>query len=492
MLRYQIFFLSFFFLLPTTGLADTRKSLVKIYSVHNNPDFYNPWSMQGPRSSTGSGAVISGKRILTNAHVVSNSTFIQVRKYGESRKYRASVLSVSHDSDLALLEVSDPEFFKGMKSLKFGGLPETQEEVLVYGFPLGGDQLSITKGVVSRVEHQNYVHSSESLLAIQIDAAINPGNSGGPVISKGSIIGVVMQGIRYADNIGYLVPVPVIKHFLTDIEDGRYDGFPTLGISFQSLENKDLRRYHKVPDDASGILVNKVVPGTAADGLIEEGDVLVSVNNSNIDDDGSVEFRKNERTSMAYFIQKVQVGESLSLSVLRKGETKKLELSLVSALKDRSLVPMELYDVLPSYYIYGGVVFTPLNKSLMKSFGSKWYASAPKDLTALLTSNFKEKKGQEVVLALKVLSSELNEGYSRVSWWPVASVNGVDVINLKQLSELVENSDSEFVVFKDQDGKELVLNRKQVAEKGDEILATYKIPQDRSADLIPEPVPMAR
>ena len=251
-----------------------------------------------------------------------------------------------------MLEVSDPEFFKGMKPLKFGGLPETQEEVLVYGFPLGGDQLSITKGVVSRVEHQNYVHSSESLLAIQIDAAINPGNSGGPVISKGSIIGVVMQGIRYADNIGYLVPVPVIKHFLTDIEDGKYDGFPTLGISFQSLENKDLRRYHKVPEDASGILVNKVVPGTAADGVIEEGDVLVSVNGSNIDDDGSVEFRKNERTSMAYFIQKVQVGESLSLSVLRKGETKKLEVNLVSALKDRSLVPMELYDVLPSYYIY--------------------------------------------------------------------------------------------------------------------------------------------
>ena len=60
------------------------------------------------------------------------------------------------------------------------------------------------------------------------------------------------------------------------------------------------------------------------------------------------------------------------------------------------------------------------------------------------------------------------------------------------MSELVENSDSEFVVFKDQDGKELVLNRKQVAEKGDEILATYKIPEDRSADLIPEPVPMAR
>ena len=66
---------------------DIRDSIVKIYTIHNRPDYYNPWSMQGTRSSTGSGCVIRGKKILTNAHVVSDQTFVQVRRHGEFKRY---------------------------------------------------------------------------------------------------------------------------------------------------------------------------------------------------------------------------------------------------------------------------------------------------------------------------------------------------------------------------------------------------------------------
>ncbi|MFA5562809.1 MAG: serine protease, partial [Candidatus Caldatribacteriota bacterium] len=190
---------------------DVREAIVKVYTVSNSPDYYNPWSMQGPRASSGSGCMIEGNLILTNAHVVGNQTFLQVRKYGDTQRFTARVVAVSHLTDLALLTVDDEQFFEGEPALSLGELPETQQEVLVYGFPMGGDMLSITKGVISRIEHQPYVHSSSVFLAGQIDAAINPGNSGGPVLVEDKIVGVVMAGIPSAQNIGYMVPVPVIR-----------------------------------------------------------------------------------------------------------------------------------------------------------------------------------------------------------------------------------------------------------------------------------------
>jgi S1-C subfamily serine protease len=131
-----------------------------------------------------------------------------------AKKYTARVETVSHECDLAVLRVDDDAFFSGVQPLALGDLPRMGDKVAVYGFPKGGDELCITEGVVSRVEYQYYAHSRAYLLACQIDAAINPGSSGGPVVRDGKIVGVAFQSLRSGDNIGYMVPVPRIQHFL--------------------------------------------------------------------------------------------------------------------------------------------------------------------------------------------------------------------------------------------------------------------------------------
>ena len=93
-------------------------SVVKIYTVSSSYSYENPWQMSGQSKGTGSGCIIEGNRILTNAHVISNSTFLQVKKAGESEKYIARIVSVSHESDLAILTVDDPEFFKNSAAYK--------------------------------------------------------------------------------------------------------------------------------------------------------------------------------------------------------------------------------------------------------------------------------------------------------------------------------------------------------------------------------------
>lgn len=463
---------------------DVREAIVKVYTVSNSPDYYNPWSMQGPRASSGSGCMIEGNLILTNAHVVGNQTFLQVRKYGDTQRFTARVVAVSHLTDLALLTVDDEQFFEGEPALSLGELPETQQEVLVYGFPMGGDMLSITKGVISRIEHQPYVHSSSVFLAGQIDAAINPGNSGGPVLVEDKIVGVVMAGIPSAQNIGYMVPVPVIHHFFKDIEDGSYDGYPSLGIGMQDMENEGLRKYYQMEPGASGVLINQVIPGSPADGKLQLGDVLVKIEDYPVGNDGTIEFRRNERTLLNYAVQQKQIGEDIILTVLREGNEEKLNINLSRSMKKDRLVPMEEYETLPTYYIYGGLVFCPLTKDLLNIWGSQWSQSAPRELVCHLLSNTPEREDQQIVVLLKALAAEVNQGYQNINSWVVDQINGEKIWNMHDLVEKVENCQEPFVIFEDQWNKKVIIDKEKAMESHYEILDIYRIPFDRSEDLV--------
>ncbi len=488
---YLLFPLFLTLALPQVARAQensVRESIVKIYVVRDQPDFFNPWSMTGPRASTGSGCVIEGNRILTNAHVVRDQTFVQVRRFGTAKKMVARVLSVSHEADLALLTVEDKSFFEGVSPLRIGKLPRSQQEVFVYGFPLGGDTLSITKGVISRMEHLVYVHSGVSLFAGQIDAAINPGNSGGPVVVGRKIVGVAMQSVaaKSAENIGYMVPVPIIKHYLKDIEDSSYDGFPTMGINWQKLENDDLRLAHGMSADQTGVLVIRTLPGSPSDGTLVPGDVILEIDGNEIGNDGTVEFSRKERTSFQYFIEGRQVGESIQLRILREGEVKDLYLDLSMRIKNRWLVPLHSFDSRPTYFIYGGLVFTPLTKSLLVRWGKNWYDRAPKHLVNKLAFNVPEREGEEVILLLKILAADVTQGYHEYSYWILEEVDGEPVLNMRELAEkLRAPSEKPFVSFTNDIGTKIVLDRKKVQKNEPRILELYRIPQGYSDDLAP-------
>ena len=464
-----------------------KKAIVKIYASQNRPDYMNPWRSGSTSQISGSGAILSGRRILTNAHVVANSTFIEVRLHGQSKRYKARVQNVSHEVDLAILKVEDDSFFKGTRPLKIGPLPESQQEVLVYGFPIGGDSLSITKGILSRIEHQSYVHSGSSFLAGQIDAAINPGNSGGPVIVGKKIAGVVMQSYnsRRSENLGYMVPSPVIKHFLKDLEDGRYDGFPVLGMQTQTIESRDMKRRFGMKNSQTGVLVNYIYFNSPAKGILRPDDIVMEVDSHPIEDDGTVEFRHQERTYYSYFIEMHQLGDKINLKILRDGKVKKLKFALKNKRDDFQLVASKQHDKLPRYFIYAGILFTPLTDNLIEQMGRGWSHSAPPELLYAM-SRWPSKDKRELVVALKVLPDDLNRGYHNIKNWAVAEVNGKKFKDFNEFIEIVTGSGEPFTVFKNSKGSQIVIDRKKAEEGLEKILKTYRIKEDRSPDLINE------
>ncbi|MGZ4967528.1 MAG: S1C family serine protease, partial [Chthoniobacterales bacterium] len=174
---------------PARPNGKIQRSLARITATDVEPDYKAPWNSGNIQRGIGAGFVIDGQRIMTNAHVVSNSRYLTVERDGDPNKYPASVLFVANDCDLALIKVASPDFFKDMVPLTFGGIPELESTVSAYGYPIGGQRMSVTTGIVSRVDFQLYTHSSiDQHLAIQISAQINPGNSGGPVMQNGKVV----------------------------------------------------------------------------------------------------------------------------------------------------------------------------------------------------------------------------------------------------------------------------------------------------------------
>ena len=238
-----------------------------------------------------------------------------------------------HESDIALVEVVG-NMFDGIEPLTIATpdkLPALRSRVWVLGFPVGGDEISITEGVVSRVEVQTYSHSYAPALAVTVDAAVNSGNSGGPAVDAltGQLIGIAFQGYAGSDveNQGHLVPTPLIHHFLEGLKIGN-PSLSTLGICMQRLQSESIRKKLGLAPAESGMLISKVVYQGAADGKLIEGDVLLSVDGTELSNDGTIVFLE-KRLSLISLLHSYYIVTSSEYTIHLLYFSKQLEILLI-------------------------------------------------------------------------------------------------------------------------------------------------------------------
>ena len=465
-------------------IRDIEDSVINIYTTQAAPDYFTPWRLLTPRQSSGSGSVIAGNQILTNAHVVANASYVQAQKHNDPRRYQARVSFISHEADLALITVDEPGFFSDLKALAIGDMPDPQQEVSVYGYPIGGKSLSITKGILSRIEQQVYAHAGAFFLAGQIDAAINPGNSGGPVIVDQQIAGVVMQanaGGR-AENLGYFVPPSIIRHVLRDSEDNKHDGFPDLGFRTQTLDSPAAKAAYGLSKNQDGVLVIKVFDNSPAAGILQENDVIIKIDDFEIADDGSIKLSENLLTNYKHAIDLHHIDDTISITYSREGVVMTGELLAQRALDSYSLVAGEQFDKIPEYYIYGGVLFVPLNMNLIKRWGNDWGRTAPVSLLQA-RNEWTAPDRQELVVALQVLAADVNLGYHDWRNWVVNFVNGEPVRDFTHFSDLIKHNLEQNVVFENENGYQMVINHEEAIASEQDILDQYRIPAPYSVGL---------
>lgn len=453
-------------------------SVVKIFATTQHPNWACPWQSQSPAHGTGSGVIIAGGRVLTGAHVVANATFLQVQKLASPDKVTAEVEAVCHDADLALLRVTEPEFTEGVEPAEIGDLPSLRDRVSVVGFPVGGEEMSITEGVVSRIEVQEYSHSQRHLLAVTVDAAINEGNSGGPVFRDGSVCGLAFQVLRDAENIGEVVPAPLIRKFLAAIDRGISTAVPGLGMRVQKLENPMLRKSLGLGPTQSGLLVTELAYGNSAWGHLEVGDVITEMGGHRVANNGTVTYRGQYRTEYPVVLGDYHVGDTLECKVLRGGEEKSVELTL---LEYRLLVPLSLYETIPSYYVYGGLVFQTLTRDFLRCW-DEWWDRAPKEFLFDYYFSLPTEVREEIVILTRTLPDKVNVGYEDSYNLSVAKVNGVRPRNMREFVRELERA-GETVELEMSTGTRIVLDAQAALAANPTILERYRVRAQCSPDL---------
>lgn len=421
----------------------------------------------------GAGFIIDNQRIMTNAHVVSNARFLTVSKQGDPKPYAATVKFIAHDCDLALLEIDNPKFFDGTKALQFGGIPAIESTVSVFGFPIGGDRLSVTRGVVSRVDFQPYSHSGvDSHLTIQIDAAINPGNSGGPVLQDGKVVGVAFQGYSgdVAQNVGYMIPTPVIGRFLADVKDGSYDHYMDLALSYFPLFNPAERKALGLTDDNTGVLVGDVYGGGSSDGIIKKGDVLLAIDGNPIASDGSVDLEEGT-VEMAEIVERKLKGDKVALQILRDGKT----IETTVPLNERWPFGLQAnaYDVRSRFLTFGGLIFQPVDQNFMSEHN-------PTNLRLRYMfdhyiSDHLYQDRPELIALSGILPDPINSYASDFTYSIVDKINDQKIERLEDVQKAFAESAEYYVIHLLGEGRPIVLERKEVEKARERIRQRYGV-----------------
>jgi S1-C subfamily serine protease len=412
---------------------DAYLSVMKIEVATQEPDYETPWNSGRFSGGIGTGFLIGKHRLLTNAHVVSHARRILVTVPGRAKKYPARVEHIAHDCDLALLHVEDHGDFAAFPIFTFGGVPALESEVRVIGYPVGGDRISVTRGVVSRIDFQPYAHSrADSHLVVQIDAAINPGNSGGPVLQADVVVGVAFQGLRSADDTGYMIPTPVVKRFLKDIEDGSYDHYVDLGISHFPLHNPAMREALGLPDDGTGVLITNVIPTSSAEGVLQAGDVLLRIDGHSIDAAGMVTI-DGGNVDLHEIVERKFTGDQVQVCFRRDGSWNDETITLQPIQWSRMYAIQ--YGQKPRYFVMAGLVFQPLDTNL--------YATVRLDDLHVRTlyADYMPKghflKRRDIVVLTRVESDPLTSTLGEFTGYAVDTINGTDVEDLKHAHALL-------------------------------------------------------
>eukprot|EP00198_Chlamydomonas_reinhardtii_P003862 XP_001693198.1 DegP-type protease-like protein [Chlamydomonas reinhardtii] len=305
------------------------------------------------------------------------------------------------------------------------GLPALQAAVGVVSYAEAQPQPSLSPGTVMRTEVITYPSALQRLLGLTVAVAISKEQLGSAVVDgRGQCLGVVFgrtvgSGRRKGGGAGsgagsggsggggsdsrwgqgrrrvgrrrgrrgqqeasaLVVPVPVVAHFLEDLQKhGRYLGFPTLGIQWRRTESPALRRYTGMAPEQTGVAIVSINP-TAA--LAAAGgqplDVLAAVGDAAVGNDGTVAFRGgSESINISYHISQFQVGDTLDLTLLRRGAA--LTLPITLGVPGR-LLPLHLAGAPPQWLVVSGLVLTVLSGPFLEgAFGRGWAVRAPVQL----------------------------------------------------------------------------------------------------------------
>lgn len=409
----------------------------------NTENKTQPWMKKNLYTGFGSGLVLPNQTILTNAHVVRDAKRILVKSSFTKKEYLADVKFIGYDCDLALLQVNDPDFSEQTTSLTFlEGIPNLGSDVLLLGFPNGNDSLSVEKGSILRFEKNRYTYSGlDYRNVLKISANIQPGNSGGPAVQNGKVVGLVFQISTLEQGIAYLISNDIIRHFLEDIADGKYDGFPNIGFTFQNGNPKSLKQAMKVPSNETGIFVNRIYPSSTFSKVLKEKDFVTAFDGIPISNDGELTL-SNKKEFIIDWIEDKQLNSKVSITYYRAGKQNQAEVNL------QKNYALELYrDGTDDYFLQAGFVFQPITRSFFHSEDGDLDSSLQYHYSYFIQDLLYRYTTRDIVLSYAFSDPETSK-YKKYKYKVVESINNRVPKDLNEFKAIWRENKRGMIVIK--------------------------------------------
>lgn len=430
----------------TTGGASLHSALLKVNVTHQAWNKRIPWQKTSPSSRRGLGVLLDKNQILVTAQIIADSTYIELEQADSGRKLPAKMVAVDYDANLALLEpAQNPgDFFSGLKPMTVEENAKIGDELQAWQLDRVGELIrspvTINKIMVSR-----YFLETSMFLVYEANGIIrSEANSFTlPVIKGGKLAGLLLS-YDSKNQTALVLPGPIIRHFLKDVADGSYEGFPSLGVEYQTTLDEQFKEYLGMKKEQQGVYVSGITKGGSAESVgVKVGDIILEVNGNAVDARGDYKDAEFGRLNVSHLVRGSSfVGDEIKIKVLRDGKPEMITGKLTRKLPGDYLVPPYLFDRGPNFLVHGGLIFLELSMPFLQSFGNDWETSAPLRLVfvAKHTDEYEKQGRRKVVILAGTLPTRSTQGYERLGGLILTQVNGKSVNDLADLDSAFKDA----------------------------------------------------
>lgn len=459
-------------------------TVVKIFVTYQKYDIANPWATKQVKTRSGYGCVLPGRKIITAADIVKDATIIEMEKNTQKRYFPARIEVFDYDLDLALLTVDDETFFDDL-------IPAVLEESVRLDQPVrfalfeDSKEVRAIPGKIVKIAVDEYLLTWQSFLLYK--AAVNfEGRGGGwsePVFSRGKLVGLTMD-YSQDDQVAEIIPASIINRFLGAVREDAYIGVPFIGTSMATMRSPDFNRYLCVPRGRAGPFVRKVYPGSSASGVLEKGDVLLSLDGKDIDADGYYLHPEWGKMDYRDLIGRLHYpGDLVEVEFVRDGRARTESMELKRFERAHELVPFYDYRAQPSYLIVGGLVIQELTRDYLREWGKDWENTGNKKY--LYNYFYREQENPSLrarlVILNKVIPDKFNIGYHDMNDMVLRQVNGRNISRLEDVAEALRTPEGKFHRFSlEESNQEIILPVSGLGAADKRMAENYRIDRLRN------------
>ena len=415
-----------------------RGALVRLHVTSQSYERTAPWKLGSEYTRTARGVVIAPGQILCKASSVSNQRMIEVSIANSARRYPAKLRHVDKRIGLALIDFDDEHLLKMLRPIPLGDPVKLDDEFEIH--QLGRD--NIPERYDARVIR---AIAGNTGLDLQLKTTCSDSGDGQIALKDGKVVGLLTSTYGSRQQ-GTIRSVETIRQYLDGFHDDGFHGRPGPGFWTQQLLRADLRTYFGLGPDQHGLAVTRIVPGRTGDGVLKEGDVVLSIDGYDLDDEGKFVHERHGRLSSSYLLGgRRYAGDKIKLKFLRAGKEQEVELELKGQEPGEKRIPDGYDNGRPQFMVVGGLVLLELTSS----------SGISRSTGGVILRRFRERsnwdppgKRKRMIYVDRILQDKSNKGFETMYHLPIKTINGIEIHDFAGVPKALETPEGPYHVFR--------------------------------------------